>query len=237
MISVLCPTRKRHVWLTRMVDSLFDTASGPVEVCLYIDDDDPGSVVTAKMLARLYGPHKIKWMVGPRIVMSEYWNKLVSIAAGEYFMLGNDDVVYETPDWDEYVDYFFSFLPDKIAHVYGSDDGQHYEGFGAHGIVHRRWVETLGYFVPPYFTSDHGDAFLNEVASALDRNRYLPFTVKHYHFMFGNAPIDDTYRDRLERHYKDRNAEKWVATAAERTRDIAKLRALLGTSYPVAVSA
>lgn len=221
MISVLTPTRGRPEWLTRMVESLHETSSGDVEAVLYVDDDDPDTIDCAADLKAKYGT---LCRVGPRLTMSRYWNELLPLASGDFFLHGNDDIVFRTPGWDRMVDYYFSFIPDKIAFVYGSDEGQHFENFGAHGIVHRKWVETVGYFIPPHFSSDYGDTWLNEVAKSIGRSCYLPFIVEHLHFMFAKAPLDETYRARLERHYRDHNHDIWVRTQPERERDAEKLR-------------
>ena len=60
-----------------------------------------------------------------------------------------DDLTFDTPGWDGVVREAFEQTPDKILFAYGNDLGPHGETFGTHGFVHRRWVETLGYFVPP----------------------------------------------------------------------------------------
>ena len=46
------------------------------------------------------------------------------------------------------------------------------KNFLTHGFLHRNWVETVGYFVPPYFSSDFNDTWLNEVADMIGRKIY-----------------------------------------------------------------
>jgi hypothetical protein len=205
-----------------MVNSARDTAAGPIEIVCYFDDDDGESASAAAELG-------CKVLVGPRIVLTDCWNKLLLLAAGPYLMQGNDDIVFKTPGWDQQVEYAFSFVPDRILMVHGLDCGYHDRGFGPHPIVHRRWVDALGYFIPPYFESDFGDRWLNELADAMDRRRWLPFDVEHMHFLMGKAKIDQTTIERLERHGRQRSDQVWEQTANLRARDLEKLQALIGT--------
>ena len=57
-------------------------------------------------------------------------------------MLGQmgDDIVLRTLGWDQLVEAVFERWPDRIVFVHGRD-----------GFLHRRWVDTLSYFVPPAF--------------------------------------------------------------------------------------
>jgi hypothetical protein len=51
-----------------------------------------------------------------------------------------------------------------------------------HPIVHRRWLDTLGYFIPPYFDGEWGDTWVSDLASRIGRMKFLPFVCEHLHF-------------------------------------------------------
>ena len=146
-------------------------------------------------------------------------------------MQGNDDIIFRTNGWDALVEQAFENCPDKILLVHGSDEGQHFTRFGAHGIVHRRWIDTVGYFIPPYFSSDYGDAWINELAEGIRRRKFVPFIAEHMHFMFGKAPMDQTTRERLARHKRDNVDDIWRRTKSERIVATKKLAALIGVKY------
>lgn len=221
MISVLCPSRKRPAQLRRMVESLgLALKYGAVEVIVYADADDPETVELAREL-------RIKYHVGPRLTMSALWDPLIPLADGDIFMQGNDDVVFRTDGWHVLVDAFFAASEDKIWMVHGSDGTPRAEAFGPHPIVHRRWVETVGYFIPPYFSSDYGDTWVNYVADRLGRRKYLPFLVEHMHYAWGKAARDETTEERLLRHARDLPGETYNRMAPEREADVEKLRAMM----------
>ena len=121
----------------------------------------------------------------------------------------------------------FDGYPDRIVFVHGRD-GIHDASFGTHGFIHRRWVDTVGYFVPPYFSSDYNDTWLNEVANALGRRVYLPgLYTEHMHPVAGKAPWDATYHERMERHTRDGVDALYVSKRHERLADVERLRAVL----------
>lgn len=223
MISILLPTRKRPKELRRMVESVRDTASQEVDICLYIDEDDPLSAPVAEEL-------ELGYKVGPRIrKITQAWNELLPIARGEIYQQGNDDTVYVTTAWDEMVQTAFDDLPDKIMCLHGSDVYGHGSNFGPHAFVHKTWTDCLGYFIAPYFSSDFGDAWLCELANMIGRRRYLPFNIEHRHFSQGLAEVDENTAERLQRHREDDPDTLYYSPAmqAERQRDAEKLAKLM----------
>jgi len=221
MISVLLPSRRRPAYLARMIESLVSCSTEKCEVVVYADDDDPATAHAARDLGCVV-------VSGPRIILSDCWNKCFAACSGDIVKLGNDDMVFRSPGWNEQVEAAFASVPDRILMVHGNDGGGYWKDtFGVFPMVHRRWVETLGYFTPPYFSSDYGDTWLNDLANRINRRRYLPFVVEHLHFVYGKAKLDPTYNERLARHASDQVEEIWRRTEPERVRDAQKLCALL----------
>lgn len=208
-----------------MVDSIRATAHNYVEVVVYVDRDDPGSVETARRLG-------IKWICGPRIMLTKCWNTCLRLAEGDIYMQGNDDIVFHTKGWDLIVEQEFAKFPDHIVMVYGNDMGMHRETFGPHPFVHKRWVEILGYFIPPYFESDFGDAWVNELSNAVSRRRYVPIMVEHLHFLMNKAEKDETTLERLERHRIQNPDHVWDCHAFEREQACEKLRQAIREYVP-----
>lgn len=224
MISILVPTRNRVEWFKRMLNSIEDTRKTNIEVIAYVDDDDPQLDGYRKLFEGVGPDHLV---VGPRIILTQCWNECFKVCHGDIVCQGNDDIEFRTPGWDWMVEQAFENYSDKILLVHGNDGSHRGEVFGPHPFVHRKWVETLGYFIPPYFSSDYGDLWNHDLATALNRRGYLPFLLEHLHPGFGKAPLDQTHRERLERHKADNVEKIWENTLPQRLADIEKLRAVM----------
>ena len=222
MISILCPTRNRTDSMLRLVRSARQTASNPVELefIFYVDDDDDASAVTADNLDATA-------VRGPRIVLSEMWNRCWDEATRDVAMHCGDDIIFRSQNWDLHVLHAFERFPDKIALVHGRD-GYQDQGLATHGFMHRRWVETLGYFVPPYFSSDYNDTWVTEVADAVGRRVYLPDVyTEHMHPVVGKGTWDQTHQERLARHSRDNVEQLYRDLLPKRLEDVAKLTAAI----------
>lgn len=213
-VSLLCPTRRRPASARRFFDSALDAASGPVEVVWYVDDDDEP-------------PETGTLVQGPRIALSDCWNRCAEVASGDILGLMGDDIVFRTPGWDGLVVEAFETVPDRILYVHGRD-GIHDGALGTHGFLHRRWVEAVGRFGPSGFSCDWIDTWLTDVADALGRRCYLPaLYTEHLHPAVGKAPADDTHRERMERGQHDDVASLYLQRQSERTREVQVLRTLM----------
>lgn len=218
-ISILLPSRGRPAEFARMRDSALATADNPdaIEFIVYRDADDKSEYPVAPNL---------QYIIGERIVLSEMWNECQKLALSDIFMHAGDDLIFQTKGWDTMVGNTFAHFDDKIIFVHG-DDGHWGSVFGTHGFLHRKWVEALGYFLPPLYVSDFNDTHLNEIANMLGRRIYMPFITDHMHFLFGKGPKDQTHIDRLERHAKEKPDELYMSKTAERQADARKLFAVI----------
>jgi hypothetical protein len=223
LISILVPTRGRPDNMVRLVRSAFDTSSSSnIEVIFYIDEDDSASVSEAASLKYKYG--RVSWIQGPRIVLSQMWNKCAWAALGDILMHCGDDIVFRSNDWNVAVRAEFDKVPDKILLVYG-DDGLQGEALATHGFLHKNWVSVLGYFVPPYFSSDYNDTWNTEVAEIIERKVYLPDVItEHMHPAANKGTWDKTHQERLARHAADNVEALYASLAEERQRDARKLK-------------
>lgn len=226
MISLLCPTRGRPANMRRFAGSAWETSRGDVQIIWYVDNDDWTSITEAQFLGTTP-------VVGPRKVLSQCWNACAARAKGEILGHMCDEVVFRTPGWDDRVCEAFERYADRIAFVHGRD-GIHDERLGTHGFLSRRWVDTVGYFVPPYFSSDYNDTWLTTVANMIDRRVFLPgvFT-EHMHPSVDKAELDQTHMDRLERHVRDRVDDLYESLAREREADASKLRSVMWSGTPM----
>lgn len=210
MISLLCPTRKRPKNIERLWQSVLDTADSPedIELILAIDDDD-----TSYDEQNIGNKKKY-----PRMVLSKYWNECYKRSKGDILFHCGDDIVFQTKGWDTTVKNTFEEYPDKIVFVYGNDGGPMTD-FGTHGFIHRNWVEAVGYFVPPYFSSDYNDTWLNDVAKLIKRHRKIDIYTEHMHPAFHKAEWDETHQERMERHRNDKVDELYRTPEMWKERD------------------
>ncbi len=219
MISILCPSRGRPERFRAMWESALSMDEDNVEIVSYHDDDDP-----------TLGDYDWRrgMIIGPRIVLSECWNKCFDASTGDILMHGGDDLEFKTKNWDAIVVQAFAETPDGLVFVHGDDgsperSASHYNQFGTHGFLHRHWADTVGYFVPPYFSSDYNDTWLNDVANMIGRRVFVPILTEHMHPDWGKGELDQTHRERLDRHARDNVAGLYASLAPERLRDAKKL--------------
>jgi hypothetical protein len=238
MISVLVPSRGRPEAFREMFDSLMETVTyrRHVEVVAYIDDDDsewrryPWSYPFQEdptEREKNAKKHRVRYVRGPRTLLSECWNECYRWSSGEILMHCGDDIVFRTPGWDQQVRDAFAASEDKILLVQGDDLSPNREALATHGFVHRRWVETVGYFMPPLFSCDWNDVWLTEVADMIGRRRILPFVTEHQHHSFGKRDRDLTDSEREQRGADDDVVGLFNRTKQDRVRDAAKLRAVM----------
>ena len=97
-ISILTPTRVRPSSIDRLVMSCLKTATDAtkIEFVFYIDNDDNASKEKLEELKVKISPDQIKYLQGPRIVLSEMWNQIQPLATADIFMHCGDDIVFQT---------------------------------------------------------------------------------------------------------------------------------------------
>jgi glycosyl transferase/beta-hydroxylase protein BlmF len=224
MISLLVPSRGRPQAFQQMVQSALATATHDrrVEVVARLDDDD-------RAINDYYWEMspQVRFNTGPRMLLSDCWNECYERATGPILMHAGDDIRFTTPGWDQQVREAFAASQDKILLVQGDDLSPNREALATHGFLHRRWVETVGYFLPPLFSCDWNDVWLTEIADALERRVMLPFVTEHQHYSFGKRPADKTDQEREQRGRDDDVVGLYQRTADKRKQDTLKLKAVM----------
>ncbi len=156
MIAILCPTYRRPKLAKRMWDSV----NGAARVYFCTDSID-------LMDCKLSGIETIDYLYAdPHMPTAMKWNMLAEEAMkdpdNKLFMLGADDMVFETPGWDKALLEHYSKLENKV-HVYALQDSRDVDG-APHIIVTREYIERMGYFVPPIFLHWFVDSWTVEIA-------------------------------------------------------------------------
>ena len=197
MISILLPTRNRPKNVKKLLENIINTVDkiNNIEICFYIDNDDNSNF---QVLSEMSSKLNIQAFQGERIKGSQSYNELYKNSSGDIIMFCADDVAFRTNKWDKLVEYTFQEYPDKIMFVYGQDGIQN-EKIGTHGFIHKNWVETVGYVLPPYLASAYTDSWITDLSEMVKRRKYLPeLIIEHLHPMVNKSPNDNTYIERFE---------------------------------------
>lgn len=161
MIAILCPTRGRPEQFDRMCRSVYATTSNAHPYPVYILSTG----------ARDYKNRFVPDIELPENLPTAHkWNLLAQEAMklntrgdeNKLFMLGADDMVFETPGWDKALIDHYNALENKI-HVYALQDSRDKDGT-PHPIVTREYIEAAGYFVPPIFLHWFIDSWTVDIA-------------------------------------------------------------------------
>lgn len=192
-IALLLPTRKRPPLLVRFWESVAATAEHPelVTVVLVVDEDDPE---TLQVVNNLSGLKKCLLVGPPSALAVEKWTRAFCATRCDFSMLCGDDLVFRTSSWDTSLKDAFSSWPDRLGMIYFRD-GVNDQTLAAHPVVHRRWVDVLGYYLPPGFKHFFIDRWTHDLAVSVGRCRYLgDVHVEHLHYCRGKADFDATYQ-------------------------------------------
>lgn len=163
MISVLMPSRKRLEMAREAINSLGNKCE--VLVCIDPDDDIEGYEELKSKRVRLFVAPE-QWGYAN---LHEYYNLLASKSKGDFLMLGNDDMLMETPDWTDKLAEFDPTHP-LVINPWNPQDN-------LFPIITRAWYEATGHFA----LNTHADSWVQQVADIDGRSVYVPgIKIKHY---------------------------------------------------------
>jgi hypothetical protein len=194
----------------KMVDTATQLAGGPLEVLIYINDDDPCKEQYYELIDQRY------LLCGPDRSPVYSWNLLAEKAKYDLLFLMGDDAWFETQDWVPKIVEIFDQYPDKIAFVYPSLDGQPWQGghltteHCPHFVIHRNWVNALGYFIPPQFWHWYIDTYYRDVSKLINR-RHRTTAIK----VPTHVDLEDTTGQRKDR-LSNRERDHWLWNHSQR---------------------
>jgi len=227
-ISVLTPTRGRPVKALDMAVSALTKAGDidRIKLWFWLDEDDPEMDEYMNNLA--YGPYAewIQIMAGPQQPIGKCWNYMATheFQRGDVLMMGNDDIIFQSENWDSVVLTMDEFFTDGIYVFYPHDSN---DGKCTFPIVSSKWVDTLGYLYPEIFEFLAHDTYAQRVGQGLDRLIKLKgFVIDHRHFAFGKSYYDQTYRQHRDNGATKRDRKVLEESTELIDRDIAKLMKL-----------
>jgi hypothetical protein len=237
-IAILTPSRQRPGKLDRLIDSVHETASDKNSIRLYnyIDTDDPRMQQYRNNEEKNFFPTVFNVYDKPQSV-SKSWNVLAEKAmyeskvwGADVLIMGNDDQVYLTKDWDIKLQEEIEKYDDDIYCCWFEDliNGKSHCSFP---IISKKWYETLGYFTPGIFHFGYNDTWVYDIAKRIDRCHFIPeVTVEHLHFSTGKVQMDSTYhRNRTEKRGNLYHLDKVIfdETSDQRAQAAEKLKKLM----------
>ena len=172
MISFLCPTRGRPKQAINLYKSFINTQANNNELLFCIQKED-------RLYEEYINVFKIngisKYFTSESMPTSYLWNQMAFNAKGDLLTLIGDDVEILTKGWDERIEAEAKKFSDNI-YVITVDDGRKDKQQGnfmrcPHPTIHKKWIELLGYFVPPFFMHRYLDKYTQDLAIQI--NRYI----------------------------------------------------------------
>jgi hypothetical protein len=183
-LTVLIATRGRPSQFLRAVESALAT-SATAKILAYVDLDDPQLDGYAKISV-----DRLTIRFGERVGSALALKELMKVCDTDWMMLGADDIVFETPHWDQKL---IDLIPeDKVGISFGEDK---HERQCNHFVFHRKLYELTGLW-PDVFWHFGPDGYLGKVIEAIEMDRRI-FTsrvvVRHLQAKAGKSPIDQTF--------------------------------------------
>lgn len=205
MISILTPSRSRPDYAKRMIQSALKTSGVPIEIKLYLNNDDP-------LLNQYTDSIDPSWYtIGPNQSTSYSWNLMAESAKNDILFLVGDDCKFITQGWGQMVLNAFDQYPDKIVCVYPrAPSVSKYKS--PHFCLHKNWINTLGYFLPPHFYHWYVDTWILEIAQSIGRHHLIPDF---------ELPIE-TVKDKVTTDYHSswmKQKDDWMWSRTKRHRD------------------
>jgi glycosyl transferase/beta-hydroxylase protein BlmF len=201
MISILTPTRNRPNNCERFIKSIYQTTKhrGNIELLFYVDKDDPSMGSYMSLQRHCFDEYnkfvRVQFNFGDPVPVCDSWNLMAKVSMGDVIIMGNDDLIYRTPEWDSILMKELSPIKDNIYCAW-VNDGINQDKHCAFPIISRKWIETLGYCFAPEGTFNFGynDTWVFDIGKRVGRLKYIPnILVEHMHFSKGKAEMDDTY--------------------------------------------
>tara|TARA_B100000925_G_C21987424_1_gene465147 strand:+ start:176 stop:859 length:684 start_codon:yes stop_codon:yes gene_type:complete len=191
MISLLCPTRGRPEQALNLYRSFVQTQENHNELNFCIQRDDS----SFEEYVAVFKKNGIeKYFISDSMPTSYLWNQMAYVAKGDLLTLIGDDVEILTKGWDKIIENKSKEYDDKIF-VLTVDDGRKDKKQGKymrcpHPTVHKKWVETLGYFVPPFFMHRCLDKYTQDLA--IELNRFIEIKEIVFNHLKFNYSSDNT---------------------------------------------
>jgi len=236
IIAILTPSRGRPEKLERFIKSVDKTSS--TENTIYhfvgVDRNDPELETYLSSYKKTREELLHNFIIlnsSEQKPVGIIWNDLQRLAEGmyhpDYYIMGNDDLVYQTNNWDIILEKTIRQLKDPY-HVLWFNDGINGDKLAAFPIVSKEWVKAVGSFCPTIFEFLCNDLWIFDVAKSLDHLKFIPEVVtEHLHFSQNKSLNDSTYRMHRDNGATSRDLSLYKLTEKHRAVWIDKIKLCL----------
>ena len=184
MISLLLPTRGRPHMMRELVAAYRNNShnKNQNELLIYLQNDDIKLVEYVNLFREIGLKQDTDFFIKDPYPTGHMWNILADKAKGDLLCLMGDDVIIETPGWDIKIEEAAKKYEDNIFVITQNDGRSDKNNLGCpHPIVHKRWKEILGFFMPPMFMHRYLDTYTMKLAKELGRYIQLPDVMFAHH--------------------------------------------------------
>lgn len=136
------------------MESAKNTASGPLEILVYLDSDDP-----------LLKDYDVEAIIGEPKMAGEAIRAMIPLAKGDMYYFGSDDQTWKTQGWDEI---FRENMPEHGLSVLFPSLGD-----AINPVFTDKWVEMVGLF-PEYFRHFGPDTWYVDIARRAGQLKHVP---------------------------------------------------------------
>ncbi len=184
-ISILYPTRERSIKFNRMLNTLVDNCKDPsrINIMLLFDTDEPElekykEVINNEMFKNLNFEIHIKDLKNHSIRN----NYLASISNSKILFPVNDDIIFKSKNWDQWIDVEFSKIKIDEPYCIWTDTGQKYPYLHSDfPILNKAWFVRLGYLSSEIFNHWYFDTWICDL-SIRSKKFHLSPDIKIYQY-------------------------------------------------------
>ena len=227
-ISLLLPTRERSKKFTRLIDSINETCTNKqkIEILLLLDEDD--NELNEYYNIAKYEKYKllnIKIFVKNFKTHSERNNFLAKNSYGDIIFPINDDIIFNTRNWDLEIDREFSKIGNSPYSLW-INCGQKYNYLHCDfPIINREWYKRLGYVGSEFFKFWYLDTWICDLSF---RSKKFLITDKIEVFQYSahtlKDEVDNTHLKNLRNDIPRIDFITWQNTKKYRITDAKKLK-------------
>ena len=182
-IGILYPTRERSLKFERMLETLSKNCSIPrrVNILLLFDTDEPELDKYKKIIDnKKYSQFSFKIYVKDLVNHAARNNYLASESKDTILFPVNDDIVFNTTNWDAYIDHEFSKIDINLPYCVWPDTGQKYSYLHSDfPIINKAWFDRLGYVSTDIFNHWYFDTWICDLCLRSKVFHITPFIKIH----------------------------------------------------------
>ena len=228
-ISILIPTRERHLKFERFLKSILKTTLKKYrcEILILIDLDDPEKNRYLELIKN-YNECQIDIKIYHDALNTHAKrnNLLAQKSTGDILFPANDDMLFVTENWDQLLDIEFSKNKKNHPLCVWVNSGNKYPYLFCHyPIVNRIWYQKLGYIGCELFNFWYLDTWICDLAKRSNSFIYSKkIKFKEYNAQAYQGEFDNTYLRNISNNKMEKDIEIWEKSKNLRIKEAIKLK-------------